>query len=429
MSRRAALVLIFLLAFGGEDAFAEQTSRHWLIGGWEERSSGAVLKVAGVEPDGTALGTMGGDVDAQRKAAIKVAGARVRIVSASGGIVELTLTSHDEMRGTLTQSGGAVTQVALTRMQPCAGDPSLREEQPYGPPVYCAGDTWTFTGGRVQKVVKVDTDTVVMTGYPMLGGTPCPGCRFELSRDLTLRVIRQPDGAVPSVAKGFWPMGEGWRFWDFPLATGKRWRASGKAFRDNLPWVYTVDCEVQGFEDVTTPAGSLKAFRVYRTFRWQHSILGQGESIDTMWFAPAAKTIVKLRSDPINWEIVSFRLGDFATTHVRQWLDETALRAKGLQPMTQRALEERYSRPVTSRTENHLGFRGTTWFKPGGSVRRDAVVDESGTWKIKDGMLCTSFQRIRQGADECRALYRTGDGEYAYFISSPQIIGVFFDLD
>lgn len=126
-------------------------------------------------------------------------------------------------------------------------------------------------------------------------------------------------------------------------------------------------------------------------------------------------------------------LADFATTFRRTWMSEPSLRARGLSPLTQQQLQERYARRVESRFENNQGALGTFSVMPDGSVRRSAHVEDVGTWRIKDGRFCTSFQRIRQGEEECRTLYRTGDWEFSFFssFSSPlgAIGGVFIDVD
>ena len=84
--RTPVLVLSVVLVFAA--APTASSAEHWLIGGWEDRDTGAVLMVTDVRPDGTGLGTMGGSMTAQRKAAIEVVDARVRIENAIGGVAE-----------------------------------------------------------------------------------------------------------------------------------------------------------------------------------------------------------------------------------------------------------------------------------------------------------------------------------------------------
>ena len=424
-------MFLFLGLGGGALSLAEQTTEHWLIGAWEDQVTGAVAKISGVQPDGTALGTMGGSLDAQRSAEIKVEGSRVRIATAVGSAIEVARKPDGTLGGTRRQSNGTVHPFTLTRMQRCLVDPLPASGQSYGPPKYCLGDTWRFADGRVQRVVRIDADSVVMTGYPMLGRTPCPECVFELDRNLTLRSIRLPDGKVPDVVAGFLPVGEEWRFWDFPLTVGKSWRISARGFISNLPRLYTIDCVVQSYEDVRTAAGTFKAFRVFRKWHWEQTQLGSEDWSDTMWFAPSVRTMVKFEqsSGPIGWELASYQPKEFAAIYQRKWVSEQTLRANGLAPLTQQQLEERYARRVEARFENTLGGRGTQSVMPDGPVHYRGGLEDTGTWRIKDGRFCTKFQKIRQGAESCFTVYRTGDWEFSYFLSDPQIAGVFIDVD
>jgi len=91
LGRTLALSLFLGLGCGGI-SFAEQPTEHWLIGLWQEKDSGAVVMISGVEPDGTALGTIGPTEAVQVKTETKVDGPRVRIVSESGTVIEAART-------------------------------------------------------------------------------------------------------------------------------------------------------------------------------------------------------------------------------------------------------------------------------------------------------------------------------------------------
>jgi hypothetical protein len=49
--------------------------------------------------------------------------------------------------------------------------------------------------------------------------------------------------------------------------------------------------------------------------------------------------------------------------------------------------------------------------------------------KIKDGKLCTRWPKLRQGAETCSTLYKTGEWEVAYFLPDGPGAGVFIDFD
>ena len=145
----ALALVLFLGLCGGAISFAEQPAEHWLIGRWKVKDSGAVVKINGVQPDGTALGTIGPADEAQAKAEIKVEGSRVRVVNVSGAVIEVTRTPDGNLSGTLTQSAGTWWPLTLVKMQRCTDGPLLVGSQSYGPPKYCVGDTWTYSNRTV----------------------------------------------------------------------------------------------------------------------------------------------------------------------------------------------------------------------------------------------------------------------------------------
>ena len=98
---------------------------------------------------------------------------------------------------------------------------------------------------------------------------------------------------------------------DFPLTPGQKWRVSSKAlFRGNLAPA-TVDVAVIGLEDVTTKAGTFKAYKIQHS--WAAVFGGEGSGmvswISEGWFSPEAKWFVKFTSTARNardFELVSY---------------------------------------------------------------------------------------------------------------------------
>ena len=323
----AALALVLFLGFGGGAiAFAQQPAEHWLIGGWKEQETGDVIKIRGVQPDGRAIGTIGSSVDVQWHAEIKVEGSRVRIVSVTGSVIEMTRTADGDLSGALTPSpGGALTSSAGTswpltyvKMQRCTNDPLPAGGQSYGPPKYCVGDTWRYSDGGVQRVVKVESDMVVMTGTTT-PGISCSGCLVAFDRNLVLRSITEADGKpldLTRISRGYVPFGDGWRYWDFPLTAGKTWGLSGKAFGSGFVSDvknYSARCKVEAYEDVTVRAGTFKAYRISRSWNRYQTQVESTSWTDMLWFAPEVKATVKYASLPYgnSWELVSYSLKDF----------------------------------------------------------------------------------------------------------------------
>jgi hypothetical protein len=173
--------------------------------------------------------------------------------------------------------------------------------QDFGPPEYALGDRWSFTNSRRVQVVAVEGETIVLTGlHSMYGGT-CRGCRYYLDRSLTPFKVLQADGDPVNPASFGWfvPIGAQWKFWNFPLSVRSSWRFSGQYMHTNNE-LHNVDVfvRVDRFEDVSTKAGTFKAFRVHREmkFVWSGSTQYPYVRTDTVWFAPTVKWIVKFTS-------------------------------------------------------------------------------------------------------------------------------------
>lgn len=75
--------------------------------------------------------------------------------------------------------------------------------------------------------------------------------------------------------------------WEYPLAVGKSWttpyRMTVHATNTTIP--YDLSCKVEGFEDVTVPAGSFKAYKIRCT-----TTIGTDE---TYWTSPELGVFVK----------------------------------------------------------------------------------------------------------------------------------------
>jgi hypothetical protein len=203
-------------------------------------------------------------------------------------------------------------------MQRCGDDSLPAGSQSYGPPRYCVGDTWAYSHGGVQRVVKVESDMVVMTGTTM-PGIACLGCLVTFDRNLTLQSITQPDGKpleISHASREYVPAGDGWRFWDFPLTVGKTWSFSGKAFGYGFisdVKNYSARCRVEAYEEVTVKAGTFKAFKISRNWnRYQTQVESTNYS-DVIWFAPEVKATVKYTILPFgrSWGLGSYSLKDF----------------------------------------------------------------------------------------------------------------------
>ena len=59
--------------------------------------------------------------------------------------------------------------------------PILVQAQISEPPIFSVGDEWTYSGGLVRKVVKVDENGVVISGYGN-----CPTCLVYSNKNFSL---------------------------------------------------------------------------------------------------------------------------------------------------------------------------------------------------------------------------------------------------
>jgi hypothetical protein len=175
------------------------------------------------------------------------------------------------------------------------------------PPVYAVGDEWKLSTGFVRKVVKVEGDVTVFRGYPN-----CPTCLAHYDKNLVLLKIDQENGQPADTGNlGFVPLGPEFKYWDFPLTVGKKWNFSGLGLfrnsRTNISYVNTLEA----YEDVTTKAGTFKAFKLRRdvAIQMMDSRGGRPSWTETSWFAPAAKSTVKFTTTSANgtdWELASY---------------------------------------------------------------------------------------------------------------------------
>jgi hypothetical protein len=186
--------------------------------------------------------------------------------------------------------------------------PNPVHAQSSGPPTFSMGDEWTRSTGQVQKVVKIDGDNVVITG---IGA--CPTCLGYYDKNLGLLRATQADGTPPDTSAGFIPAGGDWKLYEFPLEVGKKWHFSANGiFRNNVNHYDFVNT-VEAYEDVTTKAGTFKAFRIRREVSIRPlDNRGRGASwTTTEWFSPAAKWLVKWASTNPNqreWELTAYNV-------------------------------------------------------------------------------------------------------------------------
>jgi hypothetical protein len=80
----------------------------------------------------------------------------------------------------------------------------------------------------------------------------------------------------------------------FPIAVGKQWKVKDRWSSSSAQGSSESTAKVVGFEKVQTPAGEFDAFKVIGEGWWHNETFNtRGRMLRTLWFAPAAKRIVK----------------------------------------------------------------------------------------------------------------------------------------
>jgi uncharacterized caspase-like protein len=164
-------------------------------------------------------------------------------------------------------------------------------------PVYQVGDKWIRTDG-IYVLVRIEKDIYVFSA----GG----GKEFHLSKDLGITKIildGRPELDLEPAPRLGWPLEVG--KWG---VTRGLWRSPPPqpltSFTGNVSTTWQVDAH----EDVVTPAGTFRAFRItYRIETSASSFGGSGQQFGQalMWYAPDVQRFVKAQGNlrGLNWEL------------------------------------------------------------------------------------------------------------------------------
>jgi len=187
-----------------------------------------------------------------------------------------------------------VTTGSAPRLVPAA---SAADKPRAERPAYNVGDKWIRTDG-IYVLVRIDKDIYVFSAGS--------GKEFHLSRNLGLSKIIV-DGRTeldldppPHLT---WPLEVG--KWG---TTRGLWRSSPPRPLINFTGNITVTWQVEAYEDVVTPAGTFKAFRITEKIETiQGSTGGSGQQFGQvlLWYAPDVQRFVKAQGNlnGLNWDL------------------------------------------------------------------------------------------------------------------------------
>jgi hypothetical protein len=163
-------------------------------------------------------------------------------------------------------------------------------------PVYKEGDYWQFRLG------KRPIEATIKDGK-LKFFDPKPDQRAEI-----------PGEKFPGLKNMLAIEQEGNQFLQFPLFVGRQWNVSedtgrSRQFRTTVEIMRNVHSRVTGFEEVTTPAGAFKAFKIETT-----AAEGKRQLFSrTIFYSPETRSVVKFRLEGANGNITEIELLKFGT--------------------------------------------------------------------------------------------------------------------
>lgn len=164
-------------------------------------------------------------------------------------------------------------------------------------PAYRVGDKWIRTDG-IYVLVRIDKDIYVFSA----GG----GKEFHLSKDLGIAKIildGRPELDLDPVPNLSWPLEVG--KWG---VTRTLWRSVPPRPLSNFTGSVSVTWQVDAHEDIVTPAGTFRAFRITQKIETiPSSSGGSGQQFAQvlLWYAPDVQRFVKAQGNlnGLNWEL------------------------------------------------------------------------------------------------------------------------------
>ena len=160
-------------------------------------------------------------------------------------------------------------------------------------PVHKEGDTWQF---NIFRKGQIATSTEVNEGMYEVSVTQGVVKLYELEGGKKNEKPIDPDGPTQTFVRLIGKSDKRPTL-KFPLSVGQKWtyeyetRPPGSKFNQRR----SVEVNVVGMEQVTTPAGSFKAYKLIRSESWMvGSQRGQRGGITTTYFySPDTRSIVK----------------------------------------------------------------------------------------------------------------------------------------
>jgi hypothetical protein len=182
-------------------------------------------------------------------------------------------------------------------------------KRPCNAPVWTVGDQWTYKPARgghgIREIVEVKEDLFIMKT------SESENLRAYDKTTMNLKFLVDKSGKQVSVSNVFR------KVLDFPMFVGKKWKDTVTARTATKREVtFENEFQIEGVEEVTTPAGVFKAFKIYQK---QSNTVPPGRSgWARYWYSPIAKNTVKIEVEkspywagvpwPQDSELISYEL-------------------------------------------------------------------------------------------------------------------------
>jgi hypothetical protein len=164
-------------------------------------------------------------------------------------------------------------------------------------PSFKEGDTWQFNFSRKGQIVS---STEQNDGMYELSITRGVVKIYEVNGNQKNEIAIQPDGPTQGLLRLIGKSDQQERpVVKFPLSAGQKWTFQYEFTPAGLSRAQRrhVEVNVTGMEQVTTPVGSFKAYKLIRSESWsmtgRYGGSGRGGSTTTYFYSPETRSIVK----------------------------------------------------------------------------------------------------------------------------------------
>ena len=246
------------------------------------------------------------------------------------------------------------------------------------------GDTWTYRG----DVVRIETEPYTGQTTYYVEGHDVPGSVIDKSwYTFTSTELRRWRNDFYDDVSGWHTVyiPAGYREGDTTVAIGGSWEDACTAYFDGSAVSVTVHNDVLAYDNVTTPLGTYKAYKIHRLV----TILGQGVQQDaTIWFVPYIG-VVKNETDNIDNNPLDYEIEELASMQIRKPIFDRDSDAKTDITVYQASTGVWYIKPSSGAAAYVVGWGGTGYTPVPGDYDGDGVTDiaayhdSSGVWFIK----------------------------------------------